>query len=63
MRKASESFALPPVFFPTEWNIENYRSVLNAIPFFQYTWNSLFISVAVSYTHLDVYKRQEQAHQ
>ncbi|RGQ34499.1 carbohydrate ABC transporter permease [[Clostridium] leptum] len=49
MRKASESFALPPVFFPTEWNIENYRSVLNAIPFFQYTWNSLFISVVSTF--------------
>ena len=49
MRKASESFALPPAFFPTEWNIENFKMVLNAIPFFQYTWNSLFISIVSTF--------------
>lgn len=45
MREAKNSFRLPPSFFPTEFNLTNYRHALNAMPFFQYVFNSLIITV------------------
>lgn len=55
MRRANESFKLPPSFFPTVWNITNYTQILRGLPVLQYTLNSLFItSIATFLTVLTV---------
>jgi multiple sugar transport system permease protein len=47
MRPFGGSFKLPPDFFPTVWNFENYWAVLTSklIPFPMFVFNSLKISV------------------
>ena len=40
-------FAYPPVYFPTDLRWANYLDVFSTIPFFQLTWNTLFVSVMV----------------
>lgn len=44
MRSSKESFRLPPSFWPTEWNFDNYKQVFEAIPVWKYTFNSLFVA-------------------
>ena len=40
--------------FPKQWSFENFRQAMEVTDF----WHSLGNSLPVSYTHLDVYKRQ-----
>ena len=34
LRLPKDSFSLPPSFFPTQWNWENYSHVFTSVPFF-----------------------------
>ena len=43
MRKASDSFTLPPAIFPTIWNGENYRRVFENLKICKYMANSLIV--------------------
>lgn len=47
-RLARESFSLPPQWLPTAWRIENYREVLDNIPFVAFVLNSLWVAAAVT---------------
>ena len=43
MRQSKESFVLPPSFWPTQFNLDNFKQVFHAIPILKFAWNSLFI--------------------
>ena len=45
MRKASNSFTLPPAIFPTIWNGENYRRVFEELKICNYMVNSLIVTL------------------
>ena len=45
MRKASNSFTLPPAIFPTIWNGENYRRVFEELKICKYMANSLIVTL------------------
>lgn len=45
MRQSRNSFKLPPSFWPTEWNPDNFKQVFTAIPIIRFTLNSLFVAV------------------
>ena len=44
MRQSKESFVLPPSFWPTQFNLDNFKHVFHAIPILKFAWNSLFIT-------------------
>ena len=44
MRQSKESFVLPPSFWPTQFNLDNFKQVFHAIPILKFSWNSLFIT-------------------
>ena len=44
MRQSKESFVLPPSFWPTQFNLDNFKQVFHAIPIWKFAWNSLFIT-------------------
>lgn len=44
MRQSKESFVLPPSFWPTHFNLDNFKQVFHAIPILKFAWNSLFIT-------------------
>lgn len=44
MRQSKESFVLPPSFWPTQFNLDNFKQVFHAIPILRFAWNSLFIT-------------------
>ena len=44
MRQSKESFVLPPSFWPTQFNLDNFKQVFHAIPILKSAWNSLFIT-------------------
>lgn len=44
MRQSKESFVLPPSFWPTQFNLDNFKQVFHAIPILKFAWNSLFIT-------------------
>ncbi len=46
MRKANDSFTLPPAIFPTRWNFDNYQSVLSGLKIGTYMANSLIVTLA-----------------
>ena len=49
LRSSSESYQLPPEWLPTDFRIENYRSVFaSSVPFLQLMWNTLKITAAVT---------------
>ncbi len=49
LRSSSESYKLPPEWLPTDFRIENYRSVFaSSVPFLQLMWNTLKITAAVT---------------
>jgi multiple sugar transport system permease protein len=50
LRNPSESFSLPPSFWPTEFHWENYLAVINSdqINFLGFFWNSLKIAASVT---------------
>lgn len=45
MRQSKNSFKLPPSFWPTEWNPNNFKQVFTVIPIVRFTLNSLFVAV------------------
>lgn len=45
MRQSKNSFKLPPSFWPTEWNPNNFKQVFTVIPIIRFTLNSLFVAV------------------
>ena len=45
MRKASNSFTLPPAIFPTIWDGENYRRVFEELKICKYMANSLIVTL------------------
>lgn len=47
-RLARESFSLPPQWLPTSWRIENYREVLDGIPFVAFVLNSLKVATLIT---------------
>jgi multiple sugar transport system permease protein len=47
-RLARDSFSLPPQWLPTDWRIENYREVLDNIPFVAFVLNSLKVSAIIT---------------
>jgi multiple sugar transport system permease protein len=47
-RLARDSFSLPPQWLPTAWRIENYREVLDNIPFVAFVLNSLKVAVLIT---------------
>ena len=44
MRQSKESFVLPPSFWPTQFNLDNFKQVFHAIPILKFAWNSLSIT-------------------
>lgn len=44
MRQSKESFVLPPSFWLTQFNLDNFKQVFHAIPILKFAWNSLFIT-------------------
>lgn len=44
MRQSKESFVLPPSFWPTQFNLDNFKQLFHAIPILKFAWNSLFIT-------------------
>ena len=44
LRQSKESFVLPPSFWPTQFNLDNFKQVFHAIPILKFAWNSLFIT-------------------
>ena len=52
LRLPSASFALPPVFFPTAFHIENYSEVFKMFPFAQVIMNSVKIAVIIVVSNL-----------
>lgn len=44
MRQSKESFVLPPSFWPTQFNLDNFKQVFHAIPILKFAWNSLFVT-------------------
>ena len=59
-------YLYPPKLFPQNPTLGNFKTLFDVmsnswVPFSRYLFNTLLIAVAgtpVSYTHLDVYKRQ-----
>ena len=47
-RLAKDSFSLPPQWWPTTWHVENYREVLENIPFVAFVLNSLQVTVLIT---------------
>jgi multiple sugar transport system permease protein len=47
-RLARDSFSLPPQWLPTDWRIENYREVLENIPFIAFVVNSLKVATLIT---------------
>jgi multiple sugar transport system permease protein len=47
-RLARDSFSLPPQWLPTDWRIENYREVLDNIPFIAFVVNSLKVATLIT---------------
>lgn len=47
LRKPMDSFKLPPSFFPTSFNFDNYLEVFRTFPFAKCIFNSLKIAVIV----------------
>ena len=45
MRKANNSFTLPPAIFPTIWDGENYRRVFEELKICKYMANSLIVTL------------------
>lgn len=53
LRIPSESFRMPPDFFPTSFNYKNYISLLtSSIPFFIMLWNSLRTAIITTLSQL-----------
>lgn len=49
LRPSSESFKLPPAWFPTEWHWENYAAVFqSSVPFLSFAYNSAKITFFVT---------------
>ena len=57
MRQSKESFVLPPSFWPTQFNLDNFKQVFHAIPILKFAWNSLFLAAAfmVLFTSMAAY--------
>ena len=47
-RLAKDSFSLPPEWLPTRWHVENYREVLDNIPFVAFVLNSLKVAALIT---------------
>ena len=47
-RLARDSFSLPPQWLPTGWRTENYREVLDNIPFVAFVLNSLKVAILIT---------------
>lgn len=47
LRLPGESFKLPPSFFPTDFNLDNYLDVFTKFPFARFMFNSIIVAVAV----------------
>lgn len=52
LRLPSESFKLPPSFFPTSFQWQNYRTVFEIFPFWDSIFNSLKVASAVVVTNV-----------
>lgn len=48
VRSGSESFSLPPQWLPRSVHLENYQTVLDELPFFQFILNSLEVSTLIT---------------
>lgn len=47
LRLPAVSFRLPPKWLPTDWYIQNYRTVFKTVPFGRFFFNSVFIAAMV----------------
>ncbi|CAA9572923.1 MAG: N-acetyl-D-glucosamine ABC transporter, permease protein 2 [uncultured Thermomicrobiales bacterium] len=47
-RLGRESFSLPPQWLPTDWRLDNYRAVLDALPFFRFVFNSFKVAALIT---------------
>ena len=52
LRLSRESFSLPPRWLPTDWQFSNYQQVLDALPFFQFVFNSFKVAGAITLIQL-----------
>src|SRR5688572_13263809 len=44
LKSPGEVFAFPPTWIPKQLKWSNYVDAVNAIPFFQYLWNTVYIT-------------------
>ena len=54
LREPLKAFQLPPSFFPTEFNLTNYRQAFEKVDFFAFIKNSLFVSLSATIFQLAV---------
>jgi multiple sugar transport system permease protein len=52
LRLSRESFSLPPQWLPTDWQFSNYQAVLDALPFFQFVFNSFKVAGLITLIQL-----------
>ena len=48
LKPASEIIHIPPTLLPEHWTLQNYREVLNSLPFPRYYLNSLVVTSAIT---------------
>ncbi|MDR0654762.1 MAG: carbohydrate ABC transporter permease [Treponema sp.] len=54
LRLPTESYKMPPSFFPTDFHYQHYISVFTHFPFFRFISNSLFVSFTIMILSLGV---------
>ena len=54
LREPLKAFHLPPSFFPTEFNLTNYRQAFEKVDFFAFIKNSLIVSLSATLFQLAV---------
>jgi multiple sugar transport system permease protein len=54
LRLPKDSFNLPPSFLPTAWHWSNYLYVFTAVPFATFIWNSMKVTIAITFGQLVV---------
>jgi multiple sugar transport system permease protein len=52
LRLPKDSFSLPPAFFPTSFEVNNYLEVFENVPFFAFILNSIKIAAIVVLGHI-----------
>ncbi len=47
-KNAEEAYAWPPVWWPSHWDLKNFKELFDTIPFLRMFWNSLWTSTLIA---------------